>query len=324
MAKNFIENRFRPAWWCPGEHTQTIFARYFRSVPRLKVSRTRLETPDEDFLDVDLLEGPPEAPLVVILHGLEGSSKAPYVLSFVGEIQKMGWRAAAMNFRGCSGEINRLKQTYHSGKTEDLDFLIHYFHSKQPKRRIYLVGYSIGGNIVLKWLGEQKELAREKIQKAVAISVPYDLVQSAGLMDQGFNREVYTRKLLSTLKRKALLKERNFPGILDRDKIKQCQTFKVFDREVTARLNGFKDEMDYWVHSSSSRYLSGIQVEALLIHAEDDPFFPGKLFPFDEIKQNPNLKVLMTSHGGHVGFVSGSFPWKQNLWLEKTIIGFFE
>ncbi len=324
MAQPRLELPFNPAWWCPGRHTQTIFARYFRPVPRLKMNRKRLETPDNDFLDIDLLEGsPPEAPLVIILHGLEGSSRAPYVLSFMSEIRKRNWPAAAVNFRGCSGEANRLKQTYHSGKTEDLDFLVHYFHKSEPRRKIYLVGFSLGGNIVLKWLGEQKESARGKVHKAVAVSVPYDLVEAARLMDQGFNRQVYTRKLLSTLKAKALHKERRFAGILDRNKVKRCKTFKVFDREVTAKLNGFKDEMDYWVHSSSLHYLANIRVETLLIHAEDDPFFPGKLFPFEAAQKNAaHLNVLMTSRGGHLGFVGGATPWKQDLWLEQTMIHF--
>jgi len=318
-----LAHPFNAAWWCPGRHTQTIFARYFRPLPKLKINRIRLETPDNDFLDIDLLEGSFDAPRVIILHGLEGSSKAPYVLSFAGEIQKKGWCAAAVNFRGCSGEANRLKQTYHSGKTEDLDFLVHYFHKTEPHRRIYLAGFSLGGNVVLKWLGEQKESAREKVHKAVAVSVPYDLVKAARLMDQGFNRQVYTRKLLSTLKAKALHKEKRFPGILARNKVKRCKTFEVFDREVTARVNGFKDEMDYWVNSSSLHKLADIRVETLLIHAADDPFFPGEIFPHTEVQQNARyLHSVVTQGGGHLGFVGGSAPWKQDLWLEQTMIRF--
>jgi len=313
---------FRPAWWCPGAHAQTIFARFFRPVPRLALSRQRLETPDHDFLDVDILEGKQTAPLAIILHGLEGSSQAPYVQSLLGQMWEKGWQAAAVNFRSCSGELNRLKKTYHSGQTDDLDFILDHFRKNKVFEKIVLVGFSIGGNIVLKWLGEQAAQAAHQIHKAVAISVPYDLAQSAQLMDQGFNREVYTRKLLSTLKPKALAKEKQFPGILDPLKVKRCKTFRVFDSEVTAPVNGFRDALDYWTQSSSARYLKQICVPVLLIHAEDDPFFPGKYLPYEQIRSSDYLHALVAPRGGHLGFVAGPWPWKQELWLEKRVMNF--
>lgn len=315
---------FKPAWWCPGAHTQTIAGRFLRTAPALSLSRHRLEMNDGDFLDLDWLAGAEDAPLVIVLHGLEGSSQAPYVLSFLGQIRRKNWRAAAVNFRGCSGHPNRLKMTYHSGKTEDLDFLIHHFTREKANTPIFLVGYSIGGNILLKWLGEQGENARQKVQKAAAISVPYDLTEAARILDRGFNREVYTRSLLATLKRKALHKEKLFPGILNSEKVKRCRTFEIFDREVTAPLNGFRDEKDYWQRSSSRHYLKHIRVETLLIHAEDDPFFPGALVPVGEIRDSGHLTIVMPAKGGHVGFLSGAWPWQQDSWLEKTLISFLD
>ena len=314
---------FKPAWWCLGAHAQTIFARFFRPFPKLDLNRKRLETPDSDFLDLDYLAGDKDSPVVVVLHGLEGSSKVPYVQSLLGELQKIKWKAVAVNYRGCSGEANWLKQSYHSGKTEDLDFVLKCILQEEKTNPIFLVGYSIGGNIILKWLGEQGKNVPPQIQKAVAVSVPYDLLRSVQVMDRGFNREIYTRKLLTTLKAKALAKEKCFPGNVDEGRVKYSKTFKDFDREVTAPLNGFKDEIEYWTQSSSLYYLDRIRLQTLLIHAKDDPFFPGSLLPLEQIKRSDYLKLVLTDKGGHLGFVSGNWPWKQELWLEKTITDFF-
>jgi hypothetical protein len=300
----------------------------FRPVPKLKLRRNRLELPDGDFLDLDFLETPSsngktDEPLVVILHGLEGSSGARYVRSLAGAVQSRGWSAAAVNMRMCSGEPNRLIETYHSGKSEDLDFVVRYLREVAGYERLYLVGFSIGGNIVLKWLGESGGRASEKIRQAAAVSVPYDLVKSVELMDRGFNREVYTRSLLKGLKAKVALKAGRFPGAVHYDRVKRSGTFREFDGEVTAPLNGFKGEMDYWSQSSCKRLLGSIRVPTLLIHAEDDPFFPGPGLPLELIRHSPYLKLVLASHGGHLGFVAGSWPWKQEPWLEQRIMDFF-
>lgn len=284
--------------------------------------------PDGDFLDVDFLEGDSskgkqDQPLVVILHGLEGSSKAPYVQSLAGEVERRGFTAAAVNMRMCSGEPNRLKETYHSGKTEDLDFVVRRLSETRPRQRLYLAGFSIGGNIVLKWLGEQGDRASSLIQKAAAVSVPYDLAKSVEWMDRGFNREIYTRALLKRLKTKVSAKAKRFPGAVRYDAVKQSRTFREFDREVTAPLNGFRDERDYWSKTSCQNVLASIQVETLLIHAEDDPFFPGKCLPFEALRSSKRLRMLLVPGGGHLGFVAGGLPWKQEPWLEKTIMEFF-
>ncbi len=315
---------FKPSWWCPGPHTQTILARFFRAHDKVHLKREILPTPDGDILELDFLEGQAGAPWVVVLHGLEGSSRTPYVMSLLTKIRSAGWSACAMNFRGCGDLPNKLRSTYHSGKTGDLDIVLTHVLRRAGTSSIYLAGFSIGGNIVLKWLGERGENARPVVRKAAAVSVPYNLVKSVELMDKGFNREVYTRSLLSSLKRKALEKARQYPGIMNVQTVKNCKTFGVFDREVTARLNGFRDEVHYWSDSSSSRYLKNIRVPSLLIHAADDPFFPAQYFPHSELAGHPYLESLMTQQGGHLGFMAGVWPWRQEPWLENRILDFFQ
>lgn len=326
MPKPLSES-FEPAWWCRGAHLQTIAGALLRPKPRLSFQRRRFETPDGDFLDVDFLAGSSfnkksKTPLVLILHGLEGSSQAPYIQSLLAVLQKYEAVAAAVNMRMCSGEANRLKQTYYSGKTEDLDFLIRQCLKEFPEREIYLVGYSIGGNIVLKWLGENGLEAQGKVQKAAVVSVPYDLAQSVAALDQGFNGAVYTRRLLARLKKKMAVKQKTFPDAIAYGRLKHCRTFRAFDGLVTAPLNGFRDADDYWTQSSCKPFLKNVKVPMLLIHAQDDPFFPGPLLPRDEIQKSGFLQTLFVPHGGRVGFISGPWPWQQEPWLESALLNF--
>ena len=325
-SKPFILEKnsfFRPSWWCRGAHFQTIFAHFLRPSPELSLRRERIETPDGDFLDVELLdEERSNSPWVVIFHGLEGSSRVSYVRSLMRYAQEMGWRSAAVNFRGCGFEPNRLKRSYHSGKTDDVDPVLDYLARKEKNPVFYLVGYSIGGNIVLKWLGEKSDRVFPGVKRAVAVSVPYDLAKSVEVLDKGFNRKVYTRSLLATLKKKTFFKEKIFPGLISVAEVQRCTTFKEFDGLVTAPLHDFKDAAHYWKESSSVSYLEKIRVPALLIHAADDPFFPGHLFPSKIVESSPYLSACLTVSGGHLGFVSGKWPWKMDPWLEKTISDF--
>ncbi len=319
---------FKPAWWCQDAHAQTILGALLRSAPRLGLRRERINTPDGDFLDIDFLESPAsndgeKPPLVVILHGLEGSSKASYVQTLLGEIRARGGSAVAVNMRMCSGEPNRVRQTYHSGKTEDLDCVVHFLKEIKGYHKLYLVGFSIGGNIALKWLGEQGREASKKIQSAVAVSVPYDLVRSVRLLDRGFNRAVYTRNLLRSLKTKVFIKRKLFPDACLYEKVKRCRTFREFDSLVTAPLNGFQDARDYWSKSSCKSFLRSICIPTLLVHAEDDPFFPGRFLPTKEINNSQHLRALVVPKGGHLGFVMGPWPWKREHWLENTLLDFF-
>ncbi len=320
----FADLTFQPSWWCRGGHRQTILPHFLRPTPQLSLQEVRIETQDGDFLDLDILEGPPESPWVVIFHGLEGSSQVSYVCSLMGHVRQMGWRAAAVNFRGCGRGPNRLRRSYHSGKTDDVDPVLEYLAKKQKNPIFYLVGFSIGGNIVLKWLGEKSAPVFPSVKKAVVVSVPYDLAKSVEMLDKGFNREVYTRSLLTGLKKKTLLKEKMFPGFVSISEVQRCTTFKAFDGLVTGPLNGFRDAEHYWKESSSVFYLDKIRVPSLLIHAADDPFFPGNLFPSEIVKKSPYLTACLTVSGGHLGFVSGKWPWQMEPGLEKTILNFLK
>ncbi len=316
-----MSDSFSPSWWCPGPHAQTIAARFLRSYKKIRYRRERLELPDGDFVDLDFGDTDSAAPLVLILHGLEGSSDAPYVRRLAGETHHAGWNVLVLNFRSCSGEPNRLKESYHSGQTKDLDFVLNQIAGKY--KEIFLAGYSIGGNVILKWLGEKGNSVSQEIRGAVAVSVPYDLEKAVEVLDRGFNKRVYTANLLWSLKKKTRQKASRFPDGFSFGKIDAWRTFREFDSFVTAPVHGFKDAHDYWTSSSSKGFLEKIKIPGLLIHAADDPFFPERLLP-PEIKKASSLELLLTRKGGHVGFMAGRSPWHQESWLEGQILGFFK
>lgn len=314
------EDDFKPAWWTRGGNSQTICGAMFRNSPHVPFRRENLETPDGDVLVIDWLKGRENAPLVIILHGLGGSSDTSVVHLLMKELQVLGWQAAALNARGAAGP-NRLPKITHGGFTQDLDFAVREILRRRLTDRIYLVGYSIGGNQMLKWLGEKGDAVAE-VKKAVAVSVPYDLALTARNLDEGFNKEVYTRELLKSLKPRALRLEARFPGLLDKEKIASADTFEIYDREVTAKLGGFKNEKEYWRASSSGFYLDKIKTPVLLIHAANDPFLPERDLPLEKMKSSPYLRVLLTGDGGHLGFVAGKIPFRPAPWLEKRILEF--
>ena len=312
---------FRPAWWCRGGHLQSIAGALFRSDPKVPLRQERLKTPDGDFIILDWLEGKEHAPLVVILHGLGGSARVTYVHTLLQKIQSVGWQAVAINARG-STEPNLLPETNHGGQTKDLDWTIRTVLERKKTDKIYLVGFSIGGNQSLKWLGEQGEHA--PVEKAVAVSVPYNLETTVRNLDKGFNLRVYTSRMLKALKPRALDKATRFPGSLNAEKVAGSSTFEVYDREATARLNGYKDEIDYWNQSSSENFLTRIRRPTLLIHAANDPLLPRRDLPLEKIKSNSGyLELLLTPDGGHLGFVSGQCPFRLDDWLEQTILDYF-
>jgi predicted alpha/beta-fold hydrolase len=315
--------KFNPAWWAPGPHFQTILAHFLRPVRAVTVSRHRLETPDGDFVDYDYLEGEKTAPLVLILHGLEGNSQARYIRSLLSQIRDQRWHAVMLNHRGCSGEPNRLESTYHSGKTEDIRFVIEYF-KQRGFLNIYAVGYSIGGNMLLKYLGESSDENIAAVAKAVCVSVPYDLAASVKLLEKSFiNHWVYARSMLKSLKKKVSQKFPKFSTKVRLGHVAKCDTFSVFDEEVTARLNGFKSAPDYWAQCSSINFLEKIRTKVLLVHAMDDPFLTKEYLPLSLIEENPYIDLCLTEKGGHIGFLMGQSPWAQERWLEDRIIDYF-
>jgi hypothetical protein len=287
----------------------------------MRLRRERIATPDRDFVDLDWLDGSPQAPLVLLLHGLEGSARSHYMVGLLEEIAARGWRGAALNFRSCSGELNRLPRFYHSGDTGDLDVIVRLLIERDPEARLGAVGVSVGGNVLLKWLGEQEVNAPKQLLGAVTISVPFDLAACARVLDQGFERAVYTRNFLRTLKPKVRLKAERYPGFVDVAAVLRSRTFAEYDRALTAPLHGFADEEDYWRRASSGPYLERIRRPTLLINARDDPFVPPDSLP-DPVALPTCVQAEFVPRGGHVGFVEGRWPWRAGSWAERRAIGF--
>ncbi|HEY7366486.1 MAG TPA: alpha/beta fold hydrolase [Methylomirabilota bacterium] len=278
---------------------------------------------DGDFVDLDWLEGRPGAPLVVVLHGLEGSIRSHYVVGLLREAAARGWRGVVLNFRSCSGELNRLPRFYHSGETSDLDAVIARLLEREPALRIGAIGVSLGGNVLLKWLGERELDAPKQVAGAAVISVPFDLAASARALDRGLSRAVYTKSFLRTMKRKVEAKAERFPGFVDVAAARRARTFAEYDRAVTAPLNGFADEVDYWMRASSGPYLPKIRRPTLLISAIDDPLVPAASLP--DVSGLPDGVIAeFVDRGGHVGFIEGRWPWRARSWAERRAMEFLE
>jgi hypothetical protein len=284
------------------------------------VTRERFETPDGDFVDVDWLPGQADAPLLLVLHGLEGTARSHYIGGLFGEAAARGWRAGVLYFRSCSGELNRLPRFYHSGDTGDLDHVLRTIHEREPQTRLGAVGISIGGNVLLKWLGEQADAAPSLLAGAVAISVPFDLVACARVMDQGLQKILYTASFMRSFRAKTRAKARAYPDFVDVAAAMRARTFADYDRVVTAPLHGFADEVDYWQRASSGPYLAQIRRPTLLINALDDPFIPAASLP-DPRELPPAVRAEFVPIGGHVGFVEGA-PWRASSWAERRAVEF--
>ncbi len=318
------QNSFTPAWWCRNGHLQTVWRKFFGDTPSIPLRRERWETPDDDFLDLDFLDPPSkkkEVPTVLLLHGFEGSSRAKYILGMLRCILQLGWRGVALNFRSCSGEINRQPRFYHSGETSDLDWVIRKLDERSQKQPLFIVGFSLGGNVLLKWLGENGNKCDEFVAAAVAISVPFDLGVAARNIDAGIGK-LYGRNFLSTLKQKALEKEAAYPGLVDRNLISEIRSYIDFEDKVFAPIHDFKDAEDYWARCSAKNFLSGIRLPTLILHAKDDPFLPGDHLPTRAFRQSNWLMDEVSAFGGHVGFVQGTLPWRPDYWAEQRTTRF--
>lgn len=311
---------FQPAVWLPGGHLQTIYPALFVRRPGVEFRRERWELPDGDFLDADWLDGPAHAPLVVLLHGLEGSSRSHYARALMHHLQKIGWRGVVVHFRGCSGEPNRLLRAYFAGDSEELNAIFQKLHGLNAQTPMHAVGVSLGGNALLKWLGESGTDASRLIASATAISAPMDLTAAGYALDKGMNRHTYTRFFLKSLKRKALAKYRKYPASLEGEKISRARTLWAFDTHYTARAHGFTDADDYWARNASRPLLKHIAVPTLVINAKNDPFLPAHALPkLNEVSASVTLEF--PENGGHVGFVSGPFPGNQT-WLPRRVLAF--
>ncbi len=309
---------FRPAWWLPGPHLQTLWPTFFHPRPELPLKMERLELDDGDFLDLAWLRRERPRPLILMLHGLEGSLHSHYAKPLMQRFDHAGFDVCFMHFRGCSGEPNRLNRGYHSGDTGDLRRVVAHIQTTQQRAIHGIVGVSLGGNVLLKWLGEEGEAAQ--VNRAAAVSVPYRLADAARRMNSGFSR-IYQRHLLSRMRRKYLEKFATRPAPLDVD-VTTLRTFVQFDDRVTAPLHGFAGVEDYYRRSSSCQYLPAIRVPTLLIHACDDPFmYPDTAPTPDDLPENVRLECA--PHGGHVGFVGGRWPWRPRYWLDERLLQWF-
>ena len=314
---------FAPAGWLPGPNLQTVFARVARPFPRPAARRERWELPDGDFLDVDRFASSTRgAPLLLVCHGLEGSSRASYVRGLVAEALRRGFSAAALNFRGCSGELNRLPRSYHSGETGDLAYAVGRLAGERPGRPLCLAGFSLGGNVVAKYLAERGQAAPSEVVAAAVISVPFDLAACARAVDgPGFWAAVYRARFLRTLRRKAIRKARTFTGLLDPARVRAARTFAEFDEAVTAPLHGFASASDYWARSSSGRVLDRVRRPLLALAAADDPIVPAASLPLQAARGNPRVTLEVAPGGGHGGFVTGP-PWRPRYWAEERAAAF--
>lgn len=308
---------YQPARFLFGPNLMTIFGPLLRKGPQLPLRRERWELHDGDFVDVDRLEGPAQAPLFVALHGLEGSSSAHYIRGLLHQARLRGWRGLALNFRGCSGDMNRLLRSYHSGETGDLDELIGRVRGEAD--RIVIAGCSLGGNVLVKWLGEQGAAIPREIRAAAALSVPFDLAACSRTLDSGgFWRWAYRTRFLRTLKRKSLLKGAQHPGVLDTARVSAARTLFEFDDAVTAAVHGFKSAPDYYAQCSSGPFVARVRVPLLLLSAEDDPFIPASSIP-RTVPENVTLEVW--PRGGHLGFIEGPW-WQPRFYAERRAVEF--
>ncbi|HTJ97663.1 MAG TPA: hydrolase [Rhodocyclaceae bacterium] len=307
--------------WLPGAHLQTVWPLLLRNRLLPQYRREQLDTPDGDFLDIDWIDGSSrDAPLLVLFHGLEGSSASPYAHALMQAVQTQGWRGVVVHFRGCSGRPNRLPRAYHSGDSAEVAWVLAQLQQRQAGAPLFAVGVSLGGNALLKYLGEQGSAARHIVSAAAAVSVPYDLAAADRCLSRGIAR-LYARHFLKTLIPQALAKAQRFPnqpGLNQPERIRNAKTLREFDDAVTAPLHGFRDADDYYTQSSSGQYVARIAVPALLLHALNDPFLPPTEIPV-RATLPANVHLETSSDGGHVGFVSGYFPGQLN-WLPERLL----
>lgn len=307
-------------------HLQTIFATVGRRVSGVRYRRERIATPDGDFLDLDWSRAHAKRTknsprLVILSHGLEGTSAKPYIMGMVRAFNRRGWDALAWNLRGCSGEPNRLLRSYHSGATEDLEAVVAHALKKKRYRNVALIGFSLGGNLTLKYLGERGPRLDPRVKRAVVFSVPCHL-KSTALHLGKFSNKLYLTLFLASLSLKISAKKKLLPGQLPQGKLWSLTSFQEFDDLYTAPLNGFKNAEEYWKKSSAEAYLAGIRIPTLLVNAKDDPFLPDRCYPRDKAKNNPNLFLEIPKSGGHVGFVT--FNRSGEYWSETRAASFLE
>jgi predicted alpha/beta-fold hydrolase len=319
---------YRAAWWARGPHAQTIWGSFGRASHLVDVEREVLTTPDDDDLVLDHVAGPADAPRVLLLHGLEGHTRSVYTQGLARALQRAGWRATVLNFRSCARDarrvgktlLNRRPRLYHSGETGDLDFVVETLAAREPRTPLFAVGVSLGGNVLLKWLGEKG--ARCRLEAAATISVPYDLAAASRHLERAAGRP-YVSHFLKTLKHKALGVMQRFPREtehMDPDRIRFAQTFFAFDDYVTAPLHGFYGAGDYYRRCSSLRFVAGIEVPTLCLSSVDDPFLPAAVLARVRDAASDDVRLVATPWGGHASFAYGAAPWRARYWAEEQAV----
>ncbi len=313
-----VESKFKSAWWLPGPHLQTVWPELTRRKVDLAPRRERIELPDGDFIELDWV-GPDSGPTILVMHGLGGSIESHYATPLLNAINSAGWRAAFMHFRGASGTPNRLIRFYHAGDTGDINLVANILSDREPETPLCAIGVSLGGNVLLKWLGETGE--HNPLLAAVAISVPFELYNAAHSIGKGFSR-VYQwwmlKELVAFVEQK--FNSRNIP--LEKLNIRDAKSFWEFDDKLTAPIHGFRSAKDYYINASSRPYLKDIAVPTLVIHSKDDPFMTPDVIP-EKNELSSTVRIELSKHGGHVGFIGGKNPLKPEYWLETRIPEFF-
>lgn len=314
---------YQPPFWLFNGHLQTLWPvwKTLRLAP-IVWPRERWETPDGDFIDVDCIsEGAPDSPILIMFHGLEGSSQSHYARAMAKLLQRIGWTGFVPHFRGCSGDLNRLPRAYHSGDSAEINWILGRFRANHPNRILCAAGVSLGGNALMKWLGEQGPTAATVINAAAAVSPPMDVAACGAWLDQGANQKVYTQHFLRTMKQQSEARLAQFPGLFDRTRMRAATTLREFDDTVTAPLHGFNGVDDYWHRASALPLLGNVSIPTLLLMPRNDPFLVNACFP--SLAQCPRQVTLETpTAGGHVGF-SGGHGASRDLWLPTRIINFF-
>jgi hypothetical protein len=323
QALSLPASPFRSPGWLRGGHVQTIWP-YL--LPRIatRYRRERVDTPDGDFWDfdwVDPADPSPESPLLILLHGLEGGSDSHYARALMAAVAAQGWRGVVPHFRGCGGEPNRRPRAYHSGDHEEFAAMLAAIRERTPAQSVlYAVGVSVGGSVLLNWLGRHGRAANAVLRAAAAISTPLDLTAAGYAIDRGANR-IYARHFLQTLKPKSIAMARRYPGLLDAGRIRRARTMYAFDDAVTAPLHGFAGTPDYWRRASSKPWLAHIAVPTLVLNAMNDPFVPDESLP-RPAEASPDVVLEQPCAGGHAGFLSGPFPGSLG-WLPRRLLDFF-
>ncbi|MEX3814026.1 hydrolase [Paraburkholderia sp. BR13439] len=323
-AEATVELLYRAPLWLPNRHVQTIVPSLFARRPAVSFRRERWDTPDGDFIDLDWVAHDTPltdtAPLFVLFHGLEGSSSSHYAVALMAAAREYGWHGVVPHFRSCSGPLNRLPRFYHLADSNEVDWILRRLRAAH-RGPVVAAGVSLGGNVLLRWLGERQDDAAQVVAAAAAISTPIDVHAGGRALSQGFGL-VYTRSFLKTLKHKANQKLAQFPGLFDRDAMLASRTMYEFDNVVTAPLHGFRNTDDYWSTATTRPLLPLIQVPTLVLNARNDPFLPAEALP-SRHEVSAAVELYQPEHGGHAGFMTGPFPGRID-WLSRRVFGYLE